>query len=130
MATSTHPGHGSHRSAAVLTLRALHILRHMAPLRAVDDNTAPALRVNWGVVITNAVGAALGLLLTSSAAGLAYLVWRLPAQQDQVLRNQEAAKVTLIDLIAEVKRLDANDRRIDSNDRVQDTRLEQLEGRR
>lgn len=100
--------------------RALTVIRHMTPPAATDDR----LRVNWGVVLTNAVGVVIGLSLTACVSGIVFLVYRLPSQQDEILRNQQSARQFMRQLADEVKVLE-------QNDRVQDERLGRIEsGRR
>jgi hypothetical protein len=97
-------------------LRDLKAIRHM-PAEA--DNQ-PKHLIQWGVVATNAVGVVLGLALTSVTAGMFYLVWRLPTQQNEVLRSLQEIQRVQVATTDELKRLEINDRR-------QDDRLTKIE---
>jgi hypothetical protein len=114
---AAHPAPG--HSVAHRITRALTVIRHMTPPPATD----PPLRVNWGVVLTNAVGVVIGLAMTASVSGVVYLVWRLPSQQEAILRKLEQSEILMRDLASEVDRLEKNDRR-------QDERLLRIEERR
>ena len=116
---ASHPA-DYHGSAFERVGRALRILRHMTPPHDAED--CPI--VNWGVVLTNAVGVVIGLALTASVSGVVYLVWRVPAQEDAILRGQAQAQETMRILGNEIERLE-------KNDRTQDERLVRIEsGRR
>jgi hypothetical protein len=84
------------------------------------DNDSGSLHVNWGIVVTNAVGILLGLAITGGSAALGYMVWRLPMQQDQIIRNQESSKEVLIKLSDDLRRNEQNDRVIERRvDRIE-----------
>lgn len=108
--------HATGRTAARSINRGLTVVRHMTPPPAADR---PQL-LNWGVMLTNAVGVVIGLALTASVGGVVFLVYRLPAQQDQILHRLEESKSLIRDLASEVERLE-------KNDRVQDDRILRIE---
>ena len=108
---------GRHQQSARHVVRALALLRHMTPAH---DQDPEHFHVNWGIVITNAVGILIGLAITGSAAGLAFLVWRLPMQQDQIIRNQEAMRAVLVALEAEHRKFYEHDREFEKRvDRIE-----------
>lgn len=115
MVASVHLGR--HQQSARHVVRALALLRHMTPAHNQDPGP---LHVNWGIVVTNAVGILLGLAITGGSAALGYMVWRLPMQQDQIIRNQESSKEVLIKLSDDLRRNELNDRVIERRvDRIE-----------
>lgn len=92
------------RSPAEQILRTLHLLRHMTPVSHQNENET--LRVNWAVIVTNAIGAVVGIALTASVTGVIYLVWTVPVQQQKILENQAEMKV-------KIEKIEENDRRQD-----------------
>lgn len=98
------------RSFAEQVFRTLHLLRHMTPVS--QQNEGEPLHVNWGVILTNAVGAVVGIALTASVTGVVYLVWTVPGQQQRILENQAAFKSAV--------------ERIDQSDRQQELEIEKI----
>jgi hypothetical protein len=82
------------------------------------DKTPPL--VNWGVIVTNAIGIVLGLAFTTMTGGMVYLIYRLPSAQNQILvelRHIQQAQRSAAEEITELK----------ASDRKQDDRLLRLE---
>lgn len=78
--------------------------------------------IDWGVVTTNAIGIVVGIALTSATGGIFYLVWRVPAQQAEIIEQLRDMKEDHLQVKSEMVRLQANDR-------AQDNRLSVVEAK-
>lgn len=97
----------------------LHDLRTIRTMPSTDDQ--PPL-INWGVVVTNAVGMMLGLIITAGSTALLYLVYRLPAAQTETLNTLQEMRKTQV-------RMEEHMDKLQVSDRAQDDRLLRLEQR-
>lgn len=120
--TSFHPLPPYHQPAGVRLLahrlRPEHWMKKDTPPSAVpgqDDH-----HFDWDAVSANVLATVLGGLALGVVGMIGYIAWTVPRQQDTILHNQTQFKSQVTDLVAEIKRLELNDR-------VQDDRLIKLE---